>query len=103
MKSLKDEIIPWKYHYKKSTRDVSHSQEATQKPTAKKKTFKRAVKTKKYSITLNSHQNNAMKGIKVILKLNKKIYIARTNKKGVAIFKITELAKMCKCSALLSF
>ena len=76
---------------------------ATPKITAKKKTFKRTVKTKKYSIALKTNQNKAMKGVKVTLKVNKKTYSAKTNKKGVATFKITKLTKTGKYTATVKF
>ena len=76
---------------------------ATPKITAKKKTFKRTVKTKKYSITLKTNQNKAMKGIKVTIKVNKKTYSAKTNKKGIATFKITKLTKTGKYTAVVKF
>ena len=66
---------------------------ATPKITAKAKTFKKSVKTKKYTITLKNNLNKVMKNIKVTLKVNKKTYTANTNSKGVATFKITSLTK----------
>ena len=65
--------------------------------------FKRTVKTKKYSITLKTNKNKVMNGIKVTLKVNKKTYSAKTNKKGVATFKITKLAKKGKYAATVKF
>jgi len=76
---------------------------ATPKITAKKKTFKRTVKTKKYNIALKTNQNKAMKGVKVTLKVNKKTYSAKTNKKGIATFKITKLTKTGKYTATVKF
>ena len=66
---------------------------ATPKLTAKAKTFKKSVKTKKYSITLKDNQNKAMKNTKVTIKINKKTYTAKTNNKGKATFKIKKLTK----------
>lgn len=66
---------------------------ATPKITAKSITFKKSVKTKKYSITLKNNLNKVMKNTKVTIKVNKKIYTAKTNSKGVATFKITKLTK----------
>ena len=76
---------------------------ATPKITAKKKTFKRTVKTKKYSIALKTNLKKAMKGVKVTLKVNKKTYSAKTNKKGIATFKITKLTKTGKYTAVVKF
>lgn len=66
---------------------------ATPKITAKAKTFKKSVKTKKYTITLKNNLNKVMKNTKVTIKVNKKTYTAKTNSKGVATFKITKLTK----------
>ncbi|WP_296853450.1 hypothetical protein [uncultured Methanobrevibacter sp.] len=66
---------------------------ATPKITAKAKTFKKSVKTKKYTITLKNNLNKIMKNTKVTIKVNKKTYSAKTNSKGVATFKITKLTK----------
>ena len=60
---------------------------------AKGKTFKKSVKIKKYTITLKTNQNKPMKRVKVTIKINKKTYIAKTNAKGVATFKIKKLTK----------
>jgi len=76
---------------------------ATPKITAKKKTFKRTVKTKKYNIALKTNLKKAMKGVKVTLKVNKKTYSAKTNKKGIATFKITKLIKTGKYTATVKF
>ncbi len=76
---------------------------ATPKITAKKKTFKRTVKTKKYNIALKTNLKKAMKGVKVTLKVNKKTYSAKTNKKGIATFKITKLTKTGKYTSVVKF
>ena len=75
---------------------------ATPKITAKAKTFKKSVKTKKYSITLKVN-NKAMKNTKVTIKVNKKTYSAKTNSKGVATFKITKLTKKGKYTATVKY
>ena len=66
---------------------------ATPKITAKIKTFKKSLKTKKYTIILKNNLNKVMKNSKVTIKINKKTYTAKTGKKGVATFKITKLTK----------
>ena len=66
---------------------------ANPKMTAKSKTFKRTIKTKKYTIALKTNLNKALKSVKVTLKVKGKKYIAKTNKKGKATFKITKLTK----------
>lgn len=66
---------------------------ATPKLKAAKRTFKKSLKIKKYTVTLKSNRNKALKSRWVTLKVNKKIYRAKTNKYGKATFKITGLKK----------
>ena len=84
--------------YEGSSKDVKVAvNKATPKITAKAKTFKRSVKTKKYTVSLNVNQK-----VKVAIKVNKKTYYAYTNTKGVATFKITKLTKKGKYTATVS-
>ena len=76
---------------------------ATPKLTAKAKTFKKSVKTKKYKVTLKTNKNKVMKKVKLTLKVGKKTYTAKTNKKGVATFKITKLTKKGKYTATIKY
>lgn len=90
--------------YDQATKSVKVTvKKATPKLTAKAKTFKQSVKTKKYSVTLKTNLNNAIKNAKVTLKVNKKTYTAITNKKGVAIFKITKLTKKGTFKATITY
>ena len=73
------------------------------KLTAKAKAFKLKTKTKKYSVTLKNHKNNVMKSAKITLKVNGKTYIAKTNSKGVATFKLTKLNKKGKFNAVINY
>ena len=70
---------------------------------AKKKTFKLKVKVKKYFISLKTNKNKGMKGIKLTLRVKGKKFKAKTNKKGVAIFKITNLKKRGKHTAVIKY
>ena len=76
---------------------------ATPKLTAKAKTFKVKVKTKKYTITLKNNKGKVMKNTKVTLKVKGKTYKAKTNSKGVATFKITNLKKKGKFRAVVKY
>ncbi len=76
---------------------------ATPKITAKKKTFKTKVKTKKYAITLKDDKGKAIKNVKVTLKVKGKTYTAKTNSKGKATFKITKLNKKGKYTAVIKY
>ncbi|WP_405295610.1 hypothetical protein [Methanobrevibacter sp.] len=60
---------------------------------ASKKTFKKSVKAKKYSVTLTTNKNIVISNVWVSLKVNKKTFKAKTNSKGKATFKITNLKK----------
>lgn len=74
----------------------------TSKITAKKVTFKKSKKVKKYTITLKSGKN-PIKKVKVTLKVKGKTYKATTNAKGKATFKITKLTKKGTFTAKISF
>lgn len=76
---------------------------ATPKLTAKAKTLKRSDKTKKYTVTLKTNQNKAMKNTKVTITVNKKTYTSKTNSKGVATFKLTKLTKKGKYTAAVKY
>ena len=72
------------------------------KITAKKATFKKSKKVKKYSITLKSGKS-PIKKVKVFLKVKGKTYKATTNSKGKATFKITKLTKKGTFKAKITF
>ena len=63
------------------------------KITAPKKTFKKSKKVKKLVINLKNSNGKALAKKKLTLTVNKKKYTAKTNKKGKATFKITNLKK----------
>ena len=75
----------------------------TPKLSASAKTFKVSTKTKKYTITLKNHKNNVMKNVKVTLKINGKTFKANTNSKGKATFKITNLKKRARYTAVVKY
>ena len=72
------------------------------KITAKKATFKKSKKVKKYTITLKSGKS-PIKKVKVLLKVKGKTYKATTNSKGKATFKITKLTKKGTFTAKITF
>ena len=76
---------------------------ANLKITASKMSFKRKVKSKKYTVTLKSAQKKAVKGLKVTISINGKTYSAKTNAKGQATFKITKLTKKGNHKATIRF
>ena len=84
------------------TATVKISKEAT-KLTAKKKTFKAKIKTKKYAVTLKDSKGKAIKKVKLTLKVKGKTYKATTNAKGKATFKIKNLKKKGKYTAKVKF
>ena len=75
---------------------------AKAKIVAKKKTFKKAKKVKKYTITLKSGKK-PIKKVKVTLKIKKKTYKAKTNARGKATFKIKKLTKKGTYKATIKF
>ena len=70
---------------------------------AKKKAFKRALKIKRYVVRLKDSKGKAIKKAKITLRLKGKTYNARTNKKGMAVFKIKKLSKKGKYPVKLKF
>lgn len=70
---------------------------------AKKKTFKKSKRTKKYAITLKNSKGNAIKKVKVTLKVKGKTYTAKTNTKGKATFKIKKLTNEGIFKAVIKF
>ena len=85
-----------------ATGTIKITKEAT-KLTAKKKTYKAKVKSKKYSVTLKDSKNKAIKKVKVTLKVKGKTYKATTNSKGKATFKIKNLKKKGTYKAKVKF
>jgi hypothetical protein len=80
--------------YAKSTKNVQVIvKKGKSKIVAKKKTFKRSKKVKKYTITLKDSKKKAIKKVKVTLKVNGKTFTAKTNANGKATFKIKKLTK----------
>ncbi|WP_295723566.1 hypothetical protein [uncultured Methanobrevibacter sp.] len=61
---------------------------AIPKLTTTHKTFKNNIKTKKYAVKLKNHLGKAMNKAKVTMKIDKKTYTAKTDKKGKATFNI---------------
>jgi len=74
----------------------------TPKLTAKKKTFKKSKKVKKYTVTLKAN-SKALAKVKLTLKVKGKTYKAKTNSKGKAVFKIKNLKKKGTFKAKIKF
>ena len=85
-----------------ATATIKVNKEAA-KLTAKKKTFKAKVKTKKYTVVLKDSKGKAIKKVKLTLKVKGKTYKATTNAKGKATFKIKNLKKKGKYTAKVNF
>ena len=81
---------------------ITISKEKT-KIVAKKKTFRKAKKVKKYTITLKNSKNKPVKKVQVTLKVKGKTYKAKTNNKGKATFKIKNLKKKGTFTATIKF
>ena len=80
------------YNAASKTVKITINKEKT-KIVAKKKTFKKAVKVKKYVMTLKNSKGKAVKKAQVTLNIKGKTYKAKTNSKGKAVFKIKKLTK----------
>ncbi|MBE6513211.1 MAG: hypothetical protein E7Z75_08755 [Methanobrevibacter olleyae] len=91
------------YYNKSSAKATVVIKKASPKLTAKAKTFRVKVKSKKYKITLKNNKGAVMKNTKVTLTVNKKTYSAKTNSKGIATFKITNLKKKGKFTAVIKY
>ena len=77
---------------------------AKSKIVAKKKTFRKTKKVKKYVVTLKNNKNKPIKKVRVTLKIRgKKIIKAKTNNKGKAVFKIKKLTKRGTFKATIKF
>lgn len=70
---------------------------------AKNAKFKKSKKVKKFKATLKTSKGKAIAGKKVTLKVKGKTYKAKTNKKGVATFKIKNLKKVGKFKATIKY
>ena len=76
---------------------------ASPKLTAKKKSFKKSKKIKKYTVTLKDNKGKAIKKAKLIIKVGKKKFTAKTNSKGKAVFKLKKLTKKAKYTAKITY
>lgn len=70
---------------------------------AKSKSFRKSIKIKKYTVTLKNSKKKVMKGVKVYIKVKGKTYVAKTNNKGKATFKIKKLTKKGKFNAKITY
>lgn len=70
---------------------------------AAKKTFKKSLKTKKYTAKLKNSKGKTLKKVKVTLKVKGKTYKAKTNSKGKVTFKIKNLNKKGKFTAKIRY
>ena len=90
-------------NYKASSATVKVTvKKAKSKIVAKKKTFKKAKKIKKYAIILKSGKT-PIKKVRVTLKIKGKTYKVKTNNKGKATFNIKKLTKKGKYLAVIKF
>lgn len=70
---------------------------------ASNKSFSVKTKTKSYTVTLKNHQNKVLKNSYLTLKVNGKTYKVKTNTKGKATFKISNLTKKGTYSAVITY
>jgi predicted outer membrane repeat protein len=101
-KNLVIQFTDSNYNSASKTVKITINKEKT-KLIAKNKGFKKSNKIKKYAISLKNSKGKVIKKASVALKVKGKIYKAKTNSKGKAIFKITKLNKKGKFSAVIKF
>ena len=76
---------------------------ATPKLSAANKAFKRKLRTKKYTVTLKNHKGTVLKSYKLTLRVKGKTFTAKTNSKGKATFKITNLSRKGTFKAVIKY
>jgi hypothetical protein len=76
---------------------------ATPKFTAKSSVKYTVKAIKKYTVVLKTNKGKIMKNTKVKIRVNCKNYIVKTNSKGQAIFKFTNLSKKRSYSAIIKY
>ncbi|MDO5860807.1 S-layer family protein [Methanobrevibacter sp.] len=80
--------------YLKASKSVKVTvKKATPKMTTKVNTYRAGLKVKTYYVALKTNKNKIMKNSMVTFKVNGKTYSAKTNAKGIATFKVTNLVK----------
>lgn len=101
-KNLVIKLTNGNYNCNEKAVKITINKEAA-KITAKKITFKKAKKVKKYAITLKDSKGKAIAKAKVTLKIKGKTYKATTNAKGKATFKIKNLKKKGTFKATITY
>ena len=76
---------------------------ATPRFTAKNSVAYTLKAVKKYTVVLKTNKGQIMKNAKVTIRVNCKNYIVKTNSKGQAIFKFTNLSKKRTYSAIVKY
>jgi hypothetical protein len=76
---------------------------ATPKFTAKSSVAYKAKAVKKYTVVLKTNKGKIMKNAKITIRVNCKNYIVKTNSKGQAVFKFTNLAKKATFKAIVKY
>ena len=89
--------------HQKSTKNVTvRVTKAKSAITAYSKSFRRALRTKNYAITLKSGRTLIKKAY-VYLRVNRKTFRATTNTRGIATFRISNLKKKGKFLAIIVY
>ena len=98
-------LTPKTYNITAEYKGVSVSNKIVVKHVLKAKNakFKKSKKVKKYKVSLKTSSGKAIKGKKITLKIKGKTYTSKTNKKGVATFKIKNLKKVGKFKATVKY
>ncbi len=98
-------LVPKTYTISATYKGVKVSSKLVVKQILKSKNmnFKKSAKTKKFTATLKTSEGKAIKNKKISFKIKGKTYSAKTNNKGVATIKVTNLKKVGKYSVTIKY
>ena len=100
-----NKLIPKTYTVTATYKGVKVSGKLTVKQILKSKnvSVKKSAKTKKFTATLKTSAGKVIKNKKITFKIKGKTYTAKTNKKGVATIKVTNLKKVGKYTVTIKY
>lgn len=98
-------LLPKTYTITAEYKGFKVSNKVIVKPILKSKniSLKKSAKTKKFTATLKTSTGKAIKNKKITFKIKGKTYSAKTNSKGVATIKITNLKKVGKYTVIIKY
>ena len=98
-------LLPKTYAITAEYKGCKVSNKVIVKPILKSKnvSVKKSAKTKKFTATLKTSAGKAIKNKKITFKIKGKTYSAKTNSKGVATIKVTNLKKAGKYTVIIKY